>query len=206
MRRGRQKRKPRFARAPHAPVERDLLVQSRAETEAAIAEARKSHERLRQAVDLLPQGIVILDPEGRYVLWNKQYAEIYSKTADLFQEGARLEDTLRVGVARGDYPEAAGHEDEWIAARLKKLYEPGKRHEQTLSDGRVILIEERRTDDGGVVGLRVDITELKRREASFRLLFDGNPVPMIVCALDDERILGVNDAAIAHYGYSRAEF
>ena len=47
---------------------------------------------------------------------------------------------------------------------------------------------------------------MKQREASFRLLFDGNPVPMIVCALDDERILGVNDAAVAHYGYSRAEF
>src|SRR5258705_5206984 len=43
-------------------------------------------------------------------------------------------------------------------------------------------------------------------EASFRLLFDSNPVPMIVCALDDERILGVNDAAVEHYGYSRAEF
>ncbi len=155
---------------------------------------------------MLPQGIVLLDPEGRYILWNKQYAEIYSKTADLFEEGARLEDTLRVGVARGDYPEAAGHEDEWIAARLEKLHEAGKRHEQTLSDGRVILIEERRTDDGGVVGLRVDITELKQREASFRLLFDDNPVPMIVCALDDERILGVNDAAVEHYGYSRAEF
>jgi diguanylate cyclase (GGDEF)-like protein/PAS domain S-box-containing protein len=43
-------------------------------------------------------------------------------------------------------------------------------------------------------------------EASFRLLFDSNPVPMIVCSLDDERILGVNDAAIQHYGYSRVEF
>ncbi|WP_027547527.1 EAL domain-containing protein [Bradyrhizobium sp. WSM2254] len=203
---GRSPRKPRFARASLRPAEHDELVQSRAEAEAAIIEARKSHERLRQAVDLLPQGIVILDPEGRYVLWNKQYSEIYSKTADLFAEGARLEDTLRVGVARGDYPEAAGHEEEWIAQRLKKLYQPGARHEQTLSDGRVILIEERRTDDGGVVGLRVDITELKQREASFRLLFDGNPVPMIVCALDDERILGVNDAAVAHYGYSRTEF
>ncbi len=62
------------------------------------------------------------------------------------------------------------------------------------------------TGDGGVIGLRVDITELKQREASFRLLFDSNPVPMIVCALNGERILGVNDAAIEHYGYSRAEF
>src|SRR5882762_8425083 len=43
-------------------------------------------------------------------------------------------------------------------------------------------------------------------EASFRLLFDSNPVPMIVCSLDDERILGVNDAAVQHYGYSRVEF
>src|SRR5437879_8116717 len=29
---------------------------------------------------------------------------------------------------------------------------------------------------------------------------------MILCALDDERILGVNDAAVEHYGYSRSEF
>nr|WP_249815403.1 MULTISPECIES: EAL domain-containing protein [unclassified Bradyrhizobium] len=203
---GQERRKPRFAPAPRAAAEINALVQSRAEADAAIAEAHKAHERLRQAIDILPQGIVFLDSDGRYVLWNKKYAEIYSKTADLFEEGARLEDTLRIGVARGDYPEAAGHEDEWIAERLQKLYQPGARHEQKLADGRVILIDERLTDDGGVVGLRVDITELKQREASFRLLFDGNPVPMIVCALDDERILSVNDAAIAHYGSSRAEF
>jgi diguanylate cyclase (GGDEF)-like protein/PAS domain S-box-containing protein len=47
---------------------------------------------------------------------------------------------------------------------------------------------------------------LKQREASFRLLFDSNPVPMIVCSLDGERILGVNAAAVEHYGYSRVEF
>jgi PAS domain S-box-containing protein len=50
------------------------------------------------------------------------------------------------------------------------------------------------------------ITGLKQREASFRLLFDSNPVPMIVCALDDERVLAVNDAAIQYYGYVRSEF
>jgi diguanylate cyclase (GGDEF)-like protein/PAS domain S-box-containing protein len=182
------------------------IVRMRAEAEAAIAEARKSHERLREAIDILPQGIVFLDAEGRYILWNKKYAEIYKRSSDLFKPGARLQDTIRVGVARGDYPEAIGREEEWIAERLKKLYQPGERHEQILSDGRCILIDERLTEDGGIIGLRVDITELKQREASFRLLFDSNPVPMIVCALDDESILGVNDAAIAHYGYSRAEF
>ncbi len=182
------------------------IARKRAEVEAAIADARKSHERLREAIDILPQGIVFLDADGRYILWNKKYAEIYNRSSDLFQPGARLEDTIRVGVERGDYPEAIGREQEWIAERLKKLYQPSERHEQTLADGRVILIDERLTEDGGVIGLRVDITELKQREASFRLLFDSNPVPMIVCALDGERILGVNDAAIEHYGYSRAEF
>ena len=190
----------------HPPVAAAEIARTRAEAETAIADARRSHERLREAIELLPQGIVFLDAEGRYILWNKQYAEIYNRSADLFAPGARLEDTLRVGVARGEYPEAAGREEEWIAERLTKMRQPGARHEQKLADGRIVLIEERLTGDGGVVGLRVDITELKQREASFRLLFDGNPVPMIVCALDGGRILAVNDAAVEHYGYSRAEF
>src|SRR5258705_11167822 len=182
------------------------IVRKRAEAEAAIADARKSHERLREAIDILPQGIVFLDADGRYILWNKKYAEIYNRSSDLFKPGARLQDTIRIGVERGDYPEAIGREEQWIAERLTRLYQPGERHEQTLADGRVILIEERLTEDGGIIGLRVDITELKQREASFRLLFDSNPVPMIVCALDGERILRVNDAAVEHYGYTRAEF
>jgi diguanylate cyclase (GGDEF)-like protein/PAS domain S-box-containing protein len=220
--RRRHKKKPAaIARNPGWPVKPDPklaggngrvsaeiaeVVRTRAEAEAAIADARKSHERLREAIDILPQGIVFLDAEGRYILWNKKYAEIYSRRSDLFKPGARLEDTIRIGVAHGDYPEAIGREEEWIAERVARLYQPGDRHEQKLADGRVILIEERLTEDGGIIGLRADITGLKQREASFRLLFDSNPVPMIVCALDDQRILGVNDAAIEHYGYSRVEF
>jgi diguanylate cyclase (GGDEF)-like protein/PAS domain S-box-containing protein len=188
------------------PMEIGEIVRKRAEAEAAVAEARKSHERLREAIDILPQGIVFLDANGRYILWNKKYSEIYSRSSDLFKPGARLHDTIRIGVERGDYPEAIGREEQWIAERLARLDQPGERHEQILADGRCILIDERLTEDGGVIGLRVDITELKQREASFRLLFDSNPVPMIVCALSDERILGVNDAAVEHYGYSRAEF
>src|SRR5450432_4715407 len=156
-----------------ASVEIGEIVRKRAEAEAAIADARKSHERLREAIDILPQGIVFLDPDGRYILWNKKYSEIYSRSSDLFEYGVRLQDTIRIGVERGDYPEAIGREEEWIAERLARLYQPGERHEQILADGRCILIEERLTEDGGIVGLRVDITELKQRESSFRLLFDG---------------------------------
>jgi len=195
-----------FAVSPKSIGGMGQFVRQRAQVHAAMVEARKAREQLREAIDILPQGVVLLDSEGRYVFWNKKYAEIYHRSSDELVSGARLKDAIKVGVARGDYPEAAGREEEWIAERVERLFHPGERHEEKLADGRVILIDERLTEDGGVVGLRVDITELKQREASFRLLFENNPVPMIVCAMEDERILSVNDAAVEHYGYTRPEF
>ena len=137
--------------------------------ERAEGEARRAERRLREAIDVLPEGIVFLDREGRYVLWNKRYAELYHRSADLFEPGRKLEETLRIGVARGDYPEALGREDEWVAHRLALLKNPGVRHEQRIADGRWIMIEERATADGGVVGLRVDITEMKEQAEALRL-------------------------------------
>ncbi|MBR0957690.1 putative bifunctional diguanylate cyclase/phosphodiesterase [Bradyrhizobium japonicum] len=51
-----------------------------------------------------------------------------------------------------------------------------------------------------------DVTALKRRDASFRLLFDNNPMPMWVFDAETKEFLSVNDAAVQHYGYSRATF
>jgi len=60
---------------------------------------------------------------------------------------------------------------------------------------------------GDLVSLTVsDVTEIKRRDASFRLLFDGNPMPMWVFEAETMRFLSVNDAAVAHYGYEREAF
>ncbi|HMA37696.1 MAG TPA: CHASE3 domain-containing protein [Chloroflexia bacterium] len=47
---------------------------------------------------------------------------------------------------------------------------------------------------------------LQEREASFRLLFASSPLPMWVYACDTLQFLEVNEAAIAQYGYPRAEF
>jgi CheY-like chemotaxis protein len=137
---------------------------------SAEAEARLAQDRLRDAIDAIPEGVVFLDSEGRYILWNRRYAEIYHRSADLFRPGARLIDTLREGVKRGDYPDAIGHEEEWLAARMAKLANPtGDRHEQRVSDGRWLMIEERRTTDGGVIGLRVDITEMKQQAEALEI-------------------------------------
>lgn len=47
---------------------------------------------------------------------------------------------------------------------------------------------------------------LTAQEATYRHLFDCNPQPMWVYDLETLQFLAVNDAAIAKYGYSRAEF
>ena len=64
-----------------------------------------------------------------------------------------------------------------------------------------------------MIGVRLDVTERKLSEASlrdsearYRELFAGNPQPMFVYDNETFTFLAVNDAAIAHYGYSRAEF
>ena len=132
----------------------------------AKADAESAERRLREALDALPTGVVFLDPELRYILWNKAYGEIYHRSSDLFQVGRPLSETLRVGVERGDYPAAVGREAAWLDERLDLLRNPtGEHHEQQIRDGRWVLIEERRTADGGVIGLRVDITDLKAQAA-----------------------------------------
>ena len=47
---------------------------------------------------------------------------------------------------------------------------------------------------------------LRASEARYRELFDTNPHPMWVYDLRTLNFLAVNDAAVAHYGYSRDEF
>jgi PAS domain S-box-containing protein len=62
-------------------------------------------------------------------------------------------------------------------------------------------------------GIIVDITERKQADAAARateqrrqLLFERNPVPMMVVDPETRRYLEVNDAAVKQYGYSREEF
>lgn len=65
----------------------------------------------------------------------------------------------------------------------------------------------------GMFGISRDISEmvhvrrqLQLSEHRYRLFFEANPQPMWVCDLGTQRFLAVNDAAVAHYGYSRDEF
>ena len=145
---------------------------------AAQRRAEQAEARLREMIDILPEGVVFLDRDNRFVLWNQSYAELY-RSPNLLAVGERLEDVLRAAAARGDYPEAVGKEEAWIAGRMAMFAAPpGQRHEHRFASGRWVMVEDRRTSDGGTVGLRVDITEMKNQaealEAALRRAEDAN--------------------------------
>ncbi|MBI4275031.1 MAG: EAL domain-containing protein [Rhizobiales bacterium] len=171
-----------------------------------IEELGQVHQRLLDAFEAVPEGLVMFDTEDRYVLWNRRYAELHADVFDELAVGMRFEDAIRAAVAKGRYPEAVGREEEWLAERLARHARPKDSHEYYFPGDRWIRVEERRTVDGGSIGVRIDITEMKQREESFRLLFDSNPVPMWVLDLESHKFLAVNDAALAHYGYTREQF
>ena len=120
---------------------------------------------LRDAVDSISEGFVIHDPDDRLVMCNERYRQIYPKGTQATAVGQRFEDILRDGVRGNELPEAAGREEEWIAERMRRHREASGAIEQRLPDGRWLLITERRMRNGGIAGLRIDISKRKRAEA-----------------------------------------
>jgi diguanylate cyclase (GGDEF)-like protein/PAS domain S-box-containing protein len=95
-----------------------------------------------------------------------------------------------------------------VIARLCAIMETGCREEFEieLGDG-TAHIKLSVTAIGDLVSVTLtDVTDLKRREQSFRLLFESNPMPMWVFDPLTRRFLNVNAAAVSHYGYSREQF
>ncbi len=117
--------------------------------------------RMWSAVEELPDGFVMYDPEDRLLMCNEPYKQIYSASAPAMEPGTPFEDILRYGLERGQYTEALGREEEWIEERLKTHRAARSQIEQRLEDGRWIRVYESETSDGGRVGLRIDVTQIK---------------------------------------------
>jgi len=153
-----------------------VMKAAEAERQQLIAKLKKSKARaqgrLADAIESLNGGFVLYDADDRLVMCNQIYRDMYPETADLNVVGTTFEQLIRADVERGHVPEAIGREEEWLAERLRSHLANENSSEQELKDGRWILVSERRTSEGGVVGIRTDITARKKIELELRQTLD----------------------------------
>ena len=134
----------------------------------ALHRAEAAEALLRDAIDSISEGFVIFDAEDRFVMCNETYRRIYPEGAQHMIPGVSFEELVRSGLAGGRYPDAKGREEQWLAERLQQHRNPMGAVEQRLDGGRWVLITERWMANGGIAGMRIDITALKRAEQAWR--------------------------------------
>ncbi|GJE26103.1 putative bifunctional diguanylate cyclase/phosphodiesterase [Methylobacterium organophilum] len=131
----------------------------------------------------------------KIVTLNQGAAEIFGRSIDALQ-WQRLGDFVpaSLGVTRM-LAAVVGRTDR---ALLELAY--------PRSDGTTLSLKVEARAIGDLIAVTMtDVGDIKAREESFRLLFDNHPLPMWLLEPASARFVAVNEAAVAHYGYSREE-
>jgi PAS domain S-box-containing protein len=197
----------RLGIAVHAALE----VSNRDLQRRGIVEAlRQSEERFSRFLQTNPVGVTITTiDEGRFLDVNDRYLELtgYSREEivgrTVLDLGIWADPRDRARVVGG--LRAKGVVRDFEARYRTKSGEI----RESLASFEIINFEGR----PAILALTNDITDRKRveqalrdSEEQYRLLFDRNPLPLWIFDTVTLRFLAVNEAAMAHYGYSRPEF
>jgi len=125
----------------------------------------RSEQRLSEAIESISEGFVCYDGEDRLVICNSCYRDLLYPGLDIdLTVGTAFESIVRRAAEHGYVTDALGRVDEWVAERMRQHRNPGEPQVQRRTDGRWVMVSERRTEDGGTVAVYSDITELKQRE------------------------------------------
>ncbi|HXR57892.1 MAG TPA: PAS domain S-box protein, partial [Burkholderiales bacterium] len=182
-----------------------------AEKQAAEALA-SSESRYRTTFEQAAVGIVHTSLEGEIQMANQTFCEMCGLgRAEAIQRHIRdvthPEDFARSVKDRAKILEGGGRP---YQRELRLLRKDGS---HTWVSVTTSAVRDRTGAPQHFVSVLSDISERKRVEAAlvegernYRSLFEANPHPMWMYDLETFRFVAVNDAAIAHYGYARAEF
>ncbi len=134
------------------------------------AAAKRSPDQpldLANALEHIADGFILYDADERLLHCNQKYRDFYPWITDVLVPGAKLEDVARAAAVRGQDADDIDDVDTWVADRLKQFRHGSHGYEQHLQDGRWLLCSDGPTEDGGIVGVRTDISDLKRVEGEF---------------------------------------
>jgi PAS domain-containing protein len=148
----------RLAVAAHGPVpamppltglpEVDEVAQALHAAGEARRQSQDAEAILRDGIETMPEGLAVYDDEDRLVICNESYKHLFPNRPEEVVIGARFEDVLRAGVAKGYYAGPASLREEWIAERVRDHQQPGAAIEDRLSDGRWVLVSHHRLPNG----------------------------------------------------------
>lgn len=148
---------------------RDTLEVRVDERTAELVEARdqslSTQARLDDAIEAISDGFSLYDANDQLVVSNTRYRELLHADDDsIMQPGADFKTILQTAIDRGFIANVESDKKRWLTERMARHREPGTSHVQQYANGHWIRVSERRTQDGGVVAVYSDITELKQRE------------------------------------------
>lgn len=167
------------------------------------AELREARETLEDAIESLSEGFSIWDAEDRLVMCNSRYKDINSVCSDILVPGLTWEELVRTGAERGQFANALGRVEEFMA-ESKKSHGPGRGtgFEYQHVDGRWFAGFSQKTRQGGRVGVRSEITERKQMEQALRSseelvrrVLEACPVPVTMNHIESGEILYESPAA-----------
>ena len=127
----------------------------------------RRYEALRAALDLVDQGLTLIDDDLRFVAWNKTFLRLLDFPPEMGYVGAPFESFMRYNAERGEYGigDPQGYIDERMrAARAFEAHE----FERTRPDGTVLHVRGVPVPGHGFVTLYSDRTAQRRAEAQIR--------------------------------------
>ncbi len=130
-------------------------------TEQATAEAQ-----MRAAIEAIEDGFAYFDAAERFVMCNSKYLDFYPGARKNLTPGMTFQEIVRNGIILGYANSHAPEIEHYVAERMEKFRAGNISYDAQIADGRWLRIQDRRTPDGGTACFRVDITDLKRREAT----------------------------------------
>src|SRR5215831_7331497 len=144
-------------------VFRDTAIELQKANQREIREGRR---RLAVAIESTSEAFSLYDSEDKLVLCNSKYQTLlYPGGGVDISPGMSFETIVRRFAENGYIKEAEGRVEDWIRERIARHRAPTGPHVQHRGEGQWILVSERKTDDGSIVAVYSDITELKQREA-----------------------------------------